>query len=238
MNLCAGPTRTLHTSLSRNAIQACRPRSARGVAPPAPVGRRALRCTAVAGAAVAAAPVAAAGFWPVLVQAFYADPVGVMLGVGSCLAATALSVLLVAAVPALVVRAAAMLSAAQPRRCPASPFQPSHSHLHHLSRTSQALARSARAMEQLLHVVRQEVPDTAAAVRLTGLEIADAVEEVSGLGSDLTQGIRASARAIVDVEQGVRQGVGAAGAAVHATVTRGVPAARGAERGWCVWGGG
>lgn len=81
-------------------------------------------------------------------------------------------------------------------------------------------------MEALIHVMREELPDTAAAVRLSSLEVADAVGEVSSLGSDLTQGIRASARALVSAEQGVRQGVDLAGKAVHVSVKRGAPAAR------------
>jgi len=46
---------------------------------------------------------AAVNFWPVLVQAYALDPVGILLGVGACIAAAALSVLLIAAVPALLV---------------------------------------------------------------------------------------------------------------------------------------
>ena len=37
-------------------------------------------------------------------------------------------------------------------------------------------------MELLLHTVEREVPDTAATVRLSGLEMADAIQEVSLLG--------------------------------------------------------
>ena len=48
-------------------------------------------------------------------------------------------------------------------------------------RCLQALRRTALAMEQLLHVVRQEVPDTASTLRLSGVELADCIEEVSML---------------------------------------------------------
>ena len=73
-------------------------------------------------------------------------------------------------------------------------------------------------MEALLHVLREEIPDTAAAVRLSGLEIADAVEEVGALGSDLTEGIRASARMMAGAEQGLRESINFAGQAVTSYV--------------------
>lgn len=38
------------------------------------------------------------------------------------------------------------------------------------------------AMETLIYTVEEEVPDTAASLRLSGLEIADCVEEVTALG--------------------------------------------------------
>jgi hypothetical protein len=87
-------------------------------------------------------------------------------------------------------------------------------------------------MESLLHTVREEVPGTAAVVRLSGLEIADAVEEVSSLGSDLTQGIRASARALANAEAGMRQGGDLAGRALADAIKTKAPAARG-EGGAC-----
>ncbi len=46
----------------------------------------------------------------------------------------------------------------------------------------QSMRRTALAMELLLHTVEREVPDTAATVRLSGLEVADAIQEVSLLG--------------------------------------------------------
>lgn len=70
-----------------------------------------------------------------------------------------------------------------------------------------ALRKSAHALAKLLMVMHDELPDTAAAVRLSSLELSDAIEEVSSLGSDLTQGLRASARAIVGAEGGMKQGL-------------------------------
>lgn len=45
----------------------------------------------------------------------------------------------------------------------------------------QALRRSAHAMEALLLTVRAEVPDTAATLRLSGMELADCIQEVGAL---------------------------------------------------------
>jgi hypothetical protein len=69
-----------------------------------------------------------------------------------------------------------------------------------------AFRRSAQAAEALLHAMKEELPDTAASLRLSGLEVADAVQEVTALGTDITEGVRASARAILGAEQGVKSG--------------------------------
>ena len=82
-----------------------------------------------------------------------------------------------------------------------------------------ALRRAADELAALAAVIRSEVPDTAAAVRLSGLELSDAIEEVGGLTADVGQGLRSSARAIAAAEAGVR----AVGAAVR---TRALPAVR------------
>lgn len=127
------------------------------------------------------------GFWPLLVQAYMADPAGLLLGVGACVAGIGVLILFIAALPALF-----------------------------------ALKRCIQAVESLVHELKHEVSDTAAALRLSGLEIADAVEEVSALGSDLTQGVRASARALVSVEQGMREGVSLAEQAVTSYMVPGL----------------
>lgn len=46
----------------------------------------------------------------------------------------------------------------------------------------QALRRSAHAMESLLLTVQAEVPDTAATLRLSGVELADTIQELGSLG--------------------------------------------------------
>ena len=69
-----------------------------------------------------------------------------------------------------------------------------------------AFRRTMVASEMLIDSLQDELPDTLAAVRLSGLELQDAIEEVSDLGSDLTAGLRASARALVGAESNVREG--------------------------------
>ena len=48
--------------------------------------------------------------------------------------------------------------------------------------TAQAWRRTAMALECLVRVLEAEVPDTAATLRLSGMELSDAIEEVSLLG--------------------------------------------------------
>ena len=42
-------------------------------------------------------------------------------------------------------------------------------------------SRSSLAMESLLYTVQAEVPDTAATLRLSGMELADCIQEVGAL---------------------------------------------------------
>ena len=70
-----------------------------------------------------------------------------------------------------------------------------------------ALRRTLVAAEVLLVSLQDELPDAVAALRLSGLELSDAIEEVSGLGSDMTAGLRATARALVGAEGGMRGSV-------------------------------
>jgi hypothetical protein len=55
-------------------------------------------------AAATTAPVAATSLWPALVQAWNSNPAAVMLATGACILGVALSIFLVAAVPAMLVR--------------------------------------------------------------------------------------------------------------------------------------
>jgi len=59
------------------------------------------------------------------------------------------------------------------------------------------------------------VPDTAAAVRLSGLEMADCIEELGAFGADLSAGVRGSARLAADAAGAV----GAAPTAVAGLVS-------------------
>ena len=96
-----------------------------------------------------------------------------------------------------------------------------------------AFRRSAHAAEALLHAMRDELPDTAASIRLSGLEVADAVQEVTALGTDITEGVRASARAILGAEQGVKQGWSLATSAVTdyavPTIKKVIPGTKGMQ---------
>ncbi len=87
-------------------------------------------------------------------------------------------------------------------------------------------------MQQLADTIEKEIPDTATTMRLTGLEMSDAIQEVSLLrcvseeGSigisiaaeynalksvscslDVASGLQASARMVQTAEEGVKQGV-------------------------------
>lgn len=58
-----------------------------------------------------------------------------------------------------------------------------------------------------LQTLETELPDTAASMRLSSLELSDCLNELGGLGSDISGGVRASARLLTTTEAGVRQGV-------------------------------
>lgn len=79
--------------------------------------------------------------------------------------------------------------------------------------------------------LEMELPDTAASIRLSSLEMSDCMSELGALGSDLTGGIQSAARMVSATEAGVRQGAQAIGGAV-------VPALAQREtrvRGVCIW---
>jgi len=59
-----------------------------------------------------------------------------------------------------------------------------------------AFKRAAESVEKLMDVAREELPDTMAAVRLSGMELSDLTMELSDLGQGLTQGVRSSTRAV------------------------------------------
>ncbi|KAL1536674.1 hypothetical protein AAHA92_29284 [Salvia divinorum] len=64
-----------------------------------------------------------------------------------------------------------------------------------------AFKRAAESLEKLMDATREELPDTMAAVRLSGMEICDLTMELSDLGQDITQGVRSSTRAVHMAEE-------------------------------------
>ncbi|GFR46077.1 hypothetical protein Agub_g7543 [Astrephomene gubernaculifera] len=97
-----------------------------------------------------------------------------------------------------------------------------------------ALARTAVRAERLLAAVEAELPDTVAALRITGLEVTDCIQELGALGGELTRGVRSTAALAVAAEAGVRQGVAVAEAGVRqgvATAAKVEKEARGAVEG-------
>ncbi|OMP02545.1 hypothetical protein COLO4_11018 [Corchorus olitorius] len=68
-----------------------------------------------------------------------------------------------------------------------------------------AFKRAAESLEKLMDVTREELPDTMAAVRLSGMEISDLTMELSDLGQEITQGVRNSTRAVRVAEERLRR---------------------------------
>ncbi|XP_043697844.1 uncharacterized protein LOC122648688 [Telopea speciosissima] len=68
-----------------------------------------------------------------------------------------------------------------------------------------AFKRAAESLEKLLDVTREELPDTMAAVRLSGMEISDLTMELSDLGQEITQGVKSSTRAVRLAEDRLRR---------------------------------
>ncbi|CDP01483.1 unnamed protein product [Coffea canephora] len=62
--------------------------------------------------------------------------------------------------------------------------------------TMLAFKRAAESLEKLLDVTKEELPDTMAAVRLSGMEISDLTMELSDIGQEITQGVKSSTRAV------------------------------------------
>lgn len=68
-----------------------------------------------------------------------------------------------------------------------------------------AFRRAAESLEKLMDATREELPDTMAAVRLSGMEISDLTTELNDLGQEITQGIRNSTRSVRVAEERLRQ---------------------------------
>lgn len=130
-------------------------------------------------AAASAAPAAASSLWSGLAQAWASNPAAVLLAGSACLVGVSLSIFLLAAVPTMLVSEVgpACTGLTVPpccpyfsKRCCKPSFAP-----------CQALRRSAAAAEALLRALHSEVPDTAAALRLTSMDVSDAIGEVAAL---------------------------------------------------------
>ena len=65
---------------------------------------------------------------------------------------------------------------------------------HHGRLCAQAWRRTAQSVEALALSLQREVPDTAATMRLSGLELADAIGEVTLLGAGPDRGKWSAAR--------------------------------------------
>lgn len=100
---------------------------------------------------------------------------GILIGLGALFAGVAFAAFLLAAIPTVVV-------------CMASPEHGPHLQLKKTPcmpspvMDVQSIRRAARAMETMLYTVEREVPETAAAMRLSSMELSDAIEEVTLLG--------------------------------------------------------
>ncbi|CAL9048464.1 unnamed protein product [Musa banksii] len=67
-----------------------------------------------------------------------------------------------------------------------------------------AFKKAAESLEKLLDVTAEELPDTMAAVRLSGMEISDLTMELRDLGQEISQGVRSSTRAVRVAEDRLR----------------------------------
>ncbi|XP_058010247.1 uncharacterized protein LOC110671113 isoform X5 [Hevea brasiliensis] len=68
-----------------------------------------------------------------------------------------------------------------------------------------AFKRAAESLEKLMDATREGLPDTMAAIRLSGMEISDLTTELSDLGQEITQGFRSSTRAVRSAEERLRR---------------------------------
>ncbi|TKY73908.1 hypothetical protein E2542_SST02665 [Spatholobus suberectus] len=68
-----------------------------------------------------------------------------------------------------------------------------------------AFKKAAESLEKLMDATREELPNTMAAVRLSGMEISDLTTELSDIGQEITQGVRSSTRAVRLAEERLRR---------------------------------
>ncbi|CAN1324407.1 hypothetical protein LINPERPRIM_LOCUS33084 [Linum perenne] len=70
--------------------------------------------------------------------------------------------------------------------------------------TCTAFQRAVESHEKLMDVTREELPNTMAAIRLSGMEISDLTMELSDLGQEITQGVKGSTRVVHVAEEKLR----------------------------------
>jgi hypothetical protein len=92
-----------------------------------------------------------------------------------------------------------------------------------------AWARVAMRMNAVLKLVEQELPESAALLKLSGMGVNEAITEFSGLSSELTNGLRSTANLVTMAETGVKQGITGIQHGLVPMATQGEKAARGRE---------
>lgn len=99
---------------------------------------------------------------------------GLLIGLGAFLAGAALAAFLVTAIPVLLVCTDTLCITPAGRHMRMAIRLLSKS-----LRLLQSVKRAARAVEVMLYTVERELPETAAAMRLSSMELSDAIEEVT-----------------------------------------------------------
>jgi hypothetical protein len=82
-----------------------------------------------------------------------------------------------------------------------------------------------------LQLLEKELPETAAAMRLSGLELSDCIAEVGALSADLTSGVRSGARLLSSTETGIKAGGAALGRTVNERVVPALASTESSARG-------
>ncbi|CAL0319646.1 unnamed protein product [Lupinus luteus] len=67
-----------------------------------------------------------------------------------------------------------------------------------------AFKKAAESLEKLMDTAREELPDTMAAIRLSGMEISDLTTELSDIGQEIAQGVKSSTRSVRFAEERLR----------------------------------
>jgi len=102
--------------------------------------------------------------------------------------------------------------------------------------TLRAATATCNEITLLARELRGQVPEVSAVVQMSGLELSDALEEISELSGDLTAGVRQTARSLTTAQSGITAGASYVGQQVRTHVvpavkTKVVPAVRETLRG-------